>query len=541
MNFLSAIFHHFPEGLSSRPEHDGPFVMRSGETPVFRPGHNSCLRRTAVSRRVPSRSSRPLRQSFLFALVLTLTAHAQSSAGPGQPSPWTKIPVPPLHAFHPTEPTRIELPNGIQIFLQEDRELPFIDGFIRIRGGSRDVPAGKVGLVSLYGGAWRTSGTPTYPGDKLDDLLALKAAHIETAGGQAATSLSFSGFAADFDQLLGISLDLLQHPQFQQAKLDLAKRGMISGILRRNDDAAEIAEREAVEIAYGKTNPYGREAELATVRAVTLADLQAWHDKTVNGSNLIVGVIGDFDAKAMEAKLRAAFSPIPKGTPLVWPGAEFHEPTPGVYFASKGDVNQSTVYMVGLGTREDNPDYYALSVMNEIFSGGFGSRVFQKVRTKLGLAYDVGGSFGAAYDHPGLFAVSLGTKSVSTVPAAQATLDEIRRLRTDPPTDAELRAAKDELLNGFIFRYDTPEKVLNEQVTLAVYGYPADFLDRYRAGVERVTAADISRVAQKYIQPDNLAIVVVGNGPTIQPPLSGLGPVKTLDLTIPGASQQPAQ
>jgi zinc protease len=173
--------------------------------------------------------------------------------------------------------------------------------------------------------------------------------------------------------------------------------------------------------------------------------------------------------------------------------------------------------------------------MNEIFSGGFGSRVVQNVRTKLGLAYDVGGSFGAAYDHPGLFAVGLGTKSSSTVAATKATLDEVRRLRTDPPTDSELRKAKDDLLNSFIFKYDTPEKVLSEQVVLAVYDYPADFLERYRAGIEKVTAADVTRVALKYVQPEKLATVIVGNTSEIKPPLTDLGKTTQLDITIPGA------
>jgi zinc protease len=333
-------------------------------------------------------------------------------------------------------------------------------------------------------------------------------------------------------------MDLLLHPAFQQKKLDLARRSMISGILRRNDDASGIAQREAVQIAYGKTNPYGREAEIATVSAVTLADLQAWHDKTLVGANLVVGIIGDFDSATMEKKLRAAFTPIPQGTKLVSTLPAFTEPTPGIYFANKSDVDQSDIYMVGLGTREDNPDYYALSVMNEVFSGGFGSRVVQNVRTRLGLAYDVGGSFGAAYDHPGLFVVDLGTKSTSTVPATKATLEEIARLRTVPPTEAELKRAKDDLLNSFIFRYDSPEKVLGEQVTLEVYGYPADFLERYRDGVEKVTSADVARVAQKYVQPEKLAIVVVGNTPEIDPPLSALGKVTTLDIAIPGAPKQ---
>jgi zinc protease len=464
--------------------------------------------------------------------------HLAASQATHQAQPWKAIAIPPLHAFKPVEPTKFELPNGVTIFLEEDHELPFISGFIRIRGGSRDQPADKVGLVGLYGETWRTSGSAQASGDALDDSLAAKAASIETGGGGAATSVSWSSFATDFDSVFASTMDLLLHPAFKEQKLDLAKRSEISGILRRNDDASSIASREAVEIAYGKTNPYGREPEIATVSAVKLDDLSAWHDKTVVGANLIVGVIGDFDSKVMEQKLRAAFEPIPKGTKLVTEKITFNEPKPGIYFADKTDVDQSNVYMVGLGTEEDNPDFYALSVMNEVFSGGFGSRVVQDVRTKLGLAYDVGGSFGAAYDHPGLFAVGLGTKSTSTVPATKATLDEIARLRTEPPTEVELRRAKDALLNSFIFRYDSPEKVLGEQVTLAVYGFPSDFLERYRAGIEKVTSADVSRVAQKYVQPDKLAIVVVGNTPEIEPPLSGLGKVTMLDIAIPGAPKQ---
>jgi len=479
--------------------------------------------------------------TFVFAAA-SIAAIAQNpkpaTRNPPLAQPWKAIAIPPLHAFKPTEPTRVTLPNGVQLFLEEDHELPFISGFVRIRGGSRDVSADKVGLMDLYGEAWRTSGSAAHPGDALDDELAAKAASIETGGGQAATSLSWNSFATDFDSVFAIALDLLEHPDFQENKLDLAKQSMASGILRRNDSAAGIVQREARQIAYGKTNPYGRQAEMSTVDAVTLDDLKAWHKNTFDGANLIVGVIGDFDAKEMEAKLTAAFGSIPKGTELVSAKVDFTEPTPGIYYADKTDVDQSNVYMVGLGTEERNPDFYALSVMNEVFSGGFGSRVVQNVRTKLGLAYSVGGSFGAAYDHPGLFAVGLGTKSSSTVAATKATLDEVRKLRTDPPTASELRKAKDDLLNSFIFRYDTPEKILSEQVTLAVYGYPADFLEQYRAGVEKVTAADVTRVALKYIQPEKLAIVVVGNMQEVQPPLSTLGKTTQLDITIPGAPKE---
>jgi zinc protease len=159
--------------------------------------------------------------------------------------------------------------------------------------------------------------------------------------------------------------------------------------------------------------------------------------------------------------------------------------------------------------------------------------VVQNVRTKLGLAYDVGGSYGSSYDHPGIFRSEAGTKSVSTVAATQAVLDELGRLKTKPPTPEELKKAKDQVINSFIFNYDTPQKTLNEQVVLAFYGYPSDFLEKYKDGIERVTAADVTRVANQYIDVSKLAILVVGNKAEIQPPLSTLGKVTDLDITIP--------
>jgi len=459
---------------------------------------------------------------------------------PAQAQPWKSIPIPPLPAFKPTQPKRIELSNGLVIYLQEDHELPFIDGTVLIRGGSREAPAAKAGMVSLYGETWRTSGSTTKSGDALDTELAEKAASIETGGGGATTSLEWSSFKQDFDSVFAEAVDLLLHPAFKADKLQLAQREMMTSISRRNDDPGDIAGREANKLVYGAGSPYARQAEYATVLAVTLDDLKAWHDRTVVANGIIVAVEGDFDSAAMEAKLRAAFEPLPRGTLIEPPKADFPGPTPGVYFADKEDINQSTVEILGLGTEESNPDYYALSVMNEIFSGGFGSRVFQYVRTKLGLAYDVGGSYGAAYDHPGVFRSEAGTKSASTVAATQAVLKEIGLLKTEPPTPDEMRKAKDQVLNSFIFRVDTPDKTLNEQVTLAFYGYPPDFLAKYKDGIERVTAADVTRVANKYIDVSKLAILVVGNGPEIKPPLSTLGKVTTLDIAIPPPPGKPA-
>jgi zinc protease len=492
------------------------------------------------TRKIPS--TLRLAVTLLSILLSGMSADAQQSA-PAKPEttpkpattvqPWKKIPIPPLHAFKPVQPRRIELANGLVIFLQEDHELPFINGTILIRGGSRDEPDAKVGLVSIYGETWRTSGTATVDGDKLDDQLEAKAASIETAGGTASTSMTWSSLKGDFDTVFAATKDLLLHPTFKADKLQLAKGQAETGIARRNDDPSGISTREAIKLVYGAHNPYARRPEYATVDAIALDDLKAWHDKTVVPNNIIVGVAGDFDGAAMEAKLRAAFEPMPRGEKFESAKVTFTDPKQSVNFVEKADVNQSNVVIVGLGTERSNPDYYALSVMNEIFSGGFGSRVVQNVRTKLGLAYSVSGNFSAAYDHPGIFYVLAATKSESTVAATQAMLAEVERLKTEPPTPAELSKAKDQVLNSFIFHYDSPDKTLSEQVTLAFYGYPADTLEKYKTGIEKVTAADVTRVADKYIDVSKLAIIAVGNEAEIKPPLSTLGKVTNVDITIP--------
>jgi zinc protease len=256
---------------------------------------------------------------------------------------------------------------------------------------------------------------------------------------------------------------------------------------------------------------------------------------------MIIGVSGDFDSAAMEQKLRAAFGGLKKGTPLPPAKDSFNGPTPGFYSVDKSDVDQSNIWIVGLGTERSNPDYYALSVMNQIFSGGFDSRLFQNVRTRMGLAYSVSGAYGASYDHPGLFYTVAATKSASTVDTTKAMLDQIDDLKTEPFTEEELGRAKDELLNSFIFRYDTPDKVLSERATLEFYGYPADYLEKYRTAIEKVTTADLERVAKKYVDRSKLAVLVVGNVSQIdtaipgQPgkPLSNLGTVHPIDITIP--------
>jgi zinc protease len=479
-------------------------------------------------------------RTFGSVLLLSVAALMPLNLTAQQNKPWEKIPTPRLHDFKPQQPRRIELKNGIVLFLQEDHELPFVSGSVLIPGGSRDEDSLKTGLVELYGQAWRTSGTAKLNGDALDDLLEAKAAHIETEGGEGSTSLSWDSLKGDADQVFSLALDLLLHPSFNPEKLALAKQQAATGIVRRNDEVSEIAERESAKLVYGPNSPYTRQPELATIGAVTLDDLNAWHDRTIGGK-LIVAIGGDFDPVAMEAKLRKAFDSLPPAKPTPPRHDVFAGPTPGVSFINKEDVNQSNVEIVGLGTDRHNPDVPKLALMNDILGGGFSSRLIQKVRTELGLAYAVGGGYGFAYDHPAAFRVGVITKSASTVEATKATMAEIAGLTTRGFTQEELDRAKDDILNGFLFRYDTPGKVLAEQERLAYYGYPANYLETYQAALKSVTLADLNAVAKKYIHPEKLAVLVVGNGSEIKPGLEelNLGPAYPVDITIP-MPKQPA-
>jgi zinc protease len=454
---------------------------------------------------------------------------------PASPQPWQQIPIPKLPAFHPAQPKRIELPNGMVIFLQEDHELPTIDGTARIRGGERSVPANKSGLTYLYGEVWRTGGTKSKTGDQLDDYLEQRAAKVETGGSIDSTSVSWSCLKDDFDDVFRVFADLLRNPEFRAEKIEIAQKGMYDGISRRNDDPEQIAAREAAQLAYGAKNPYARVPEYATVAAITRQDLVDWHGKYVHPNNIILGVVGDFDSVKMEARLRDAFAAWPKGSAASDPEIKPNPAKPGYYQVDKTDVNQSDIQMVALGITRKSPDYFAASVFNEAFGGGFSSRLFNDIRTTKGLAYAVGGGVGAGWDHQGVLRMMVRTKSKTTVESIKALDEDMADLPKRPIDDEEIKRAKDAILNSFVFRFDSPEKVLQEQMAYEFYGYPSDFLETFQKQIEKVTKEDVARVAAKYIHPDQMAVLVVGNAGEFDKPLSSLGAVTKLDITIPAA------
>lgn len=466
-------------------------------------------------------------------IVLAASLVSFGATAVAQVTDHRQIETPPLRDFAMPQPKRVELTNGMVIFLQEDHELPLIRGTATIRGGSRDVPADKAGLVSIYAQAWRTGGTAKRTGDELDELLESRAARVETGGSGDSTTVRLDVLKDDFDFVFPIFTEILRNPQFRQEKIDLAKTQARTAISRRNDEARAILSREAARLGYGTDSPYTRQPEYATIAAITRDDLVAFHRRTVHPNNIILALIGDFDAAKMEKRVRETFASWPRGPRVEKPDPAIAAADPGVYFIPKADVTQANIAMVHPGIERNNPDYHAVIVMNEIFSGGFSGRLMRTLRSERGLTYGVGGGVGANWDYPGLFRVQMATKSETTLESIEALRAEVARLIDEPVTAGELELAKESILNAFVFTMDTREKALAQQVLLEFYGFPRDYFVQYPVRIRNVTAEDVSRVAQRYVHPDRLAVLVVGSQEDFERPLSTLGEVRTIDISIP--------
>lgn len=427
--------------------------------------------------------------------------------------------------------------NGIEFFLLQDDELPLINVNVLVNGGSWMDPVDKVGLASLTGTVLRSGGSEQYPDEKLNELLENRAASMETGFGLSTGSARMNVLKEDFEVLLPVFTDLLDHPLLSQERLDLAKTRRRTAISRRNEEPSDIASREFRKLIYGPESVYARTVEYATLENITRQDLVDFHRRTYQGSNMLVGVIGDFDPGTIREKLQQAFGVFEEGEPVEknLPEVEY-EFKEGFYFANKSDMNQSQIRLGHIGGYRDNPDYAALQVMNQILSGGFSGRLMQEVRTEKGLAYSVYGNYSSNVRYPGVFYAGLSTAAETTREGLEATMHEIRRLQSEPVEQQELEETKERIFNRIIFRYDNYAQILSERMNNYNLDLPEDAFEQYIEEVRQVTVEDINRVANEYLQPDNMKLLIVGNRNLIEDQLAKIGEFREVDISIPQPS-----
>jgi zinc protease len=456
------------------------------------------------------------------------------SAQPAKPpASYRDLKFPPPGRINIPEPVRFQLANGIVVYLMEDHELPTIAFNAMVRAGTFWEPVSKAGLASICGIVMRTGGSSTRNGDALDRELDRLGASVETNVSGDMISASAFSLKEDVDKTLAILADVLQHPTFPDDKIELAKIDARGTIDRRNDDAGGIAAREYGRVMYGKDSPFGHQTEYATINGISRDDLVAFHKRYFQPESIILGAWGDFSAPTMRAKIEQAFGGWQRGgqeRPQT-PQADVRGKA-GIYAINKDDLNQSTV-IVGLpGGRMDDPDYFAATVMNNILGNGFSSRLFAQIRTEQGLAYAIGSSWDANYEYPGTFNAAGGSKSETTVKFVRSMRHELERIAEGPVTDAELLRGKDNILKGIAFEFDSTGKIATRLMTYEYYGYPRDFLQRFQDGVAKVTKADVLRVAKQYLRTDELAVLVLGKEKDFDAPLTSLGKVTRIDITI---------
>ena len=482
-----------------------------------------------------------MRRQSIPAVLIGALAVAGCSVSPvlAQKRPvssYKELHYPPLHKIQVPEPVRFEMPNGMTVYLVEDHELPTISVEATIRVGARWEPVAKAGLASITGTVMRTGGTSSRNGDQLDEELDRLGAYVETGIGDDTGNASVSVLKEDIDKGLTILADVIQHPAFPQDKIDLAKISQRDRIARRNDNPMGIAFREFSRTIYGRDSAYAHQTEYATIDSIQREDLVAFHKEFFQPENVILGAWGDFKSGEMRTRIEKAFGGWERGgrpkpeTPAVDPGARKRA---GIYVINKDDVNQTTVLMGKLAGRRDDPDYFSLDVMNDILGGGFASRLFSQVRSEQGLAYAVGSQWSAGYDHPGVFSAMGGTKSGTTVKIIQAMKHEIDNLAQGEVTDDELQRSKDGILKGAAFDYDSTGKIVERLMSYEYFGYPRDYLQRYQDGIRKVSKEDVERVAKQQLKSDEFAILVLGKEKDFEQPLSTLGKVTPVDITIP--------
>ncbi len=472
--------------------------------------------------------------TLVLAAAFVISAVLAGPAFCDKKRPHEKLTYPDLRELTVPEVQQTVLANGMKLYYLPDNDLPLVNARMIIRTGGFLDPADKVGLAGITGSVMRTGGTADHPGDELDDLLEGIAARVEIGIGDDSGFATLNCLTENFEQVLGIFADVIRNPAFPQDKIDLTMIEAKSGISRRNDDPNGILNREFYRKIYGPDSVYARNMEYEHLAGITRDDMVAFHGTWFHPENCILAVWGDIDPETITAQVEQAFAGWEAGAPEFPAYPAIPEVTASVNLVEKTDLNQSYIAMGHLGTTRDNPDYFAIQVMNEIFgTSGFTSRLMRAVRTAEGLTYGVSGGVSANYGYPGDAQIYTFTSLENTGYTIDLLKSELAKLIEGGVTQDEVNQARQAILNSFVFNFDSTGEVINRLLTYDYYGYPSDFLMKYKTSIEGVTVADVNRVAREYWHPEKMVLMVVGDPEKFDKPLSGYGEVQVVDITIP--------
>ena len=413
------------------------------------------------------------------------------------------------------------LTNGLTVIHSEKHSLPIVMVTLLVKASPLNEPQEKAGLANLTA-ELLTEGTKNRKSSDISEEIEFIGASLNASAGKDYTVITLSVLKKDIHKGFELFSDILLHPVFPQNEIE-RKKGLIKGSLRqREEEPSFLAERAFKREVFGE-HPYGRlvEGSTETIDNIKREDMIKFYSDYFLPNNSILSIVGALTADELNSLIKKYLGEwknveLPYNSPL----SPFNKGGLGGFSDGKNikkvikvdkDLTQATIILGHFGISRDNPDFYAVSVMNYILGGGgFSSRLMQSIRDEMGLAYDVH-SFFLSYKQGGIFQIGVQTKNDS----ANTVIDEIRRqmnrIREEKVSDEELSDAKSYLTGSFPRRLDTNRKIADFLATIEFYSLGLDYVEKYPGYINSVTKDDILKVAGKYLYPEHYILVVVAN------------------------------
>ena len=408
---------------------------------------------------------------------------------------------------------------GATAYVAENKEVPTLQVTVMVRAGSMYEPVDKAGLADMTGYLMRNGGVEGMTASELDEKIAQLAGEVSVnIGGSRGTARLFC-LSKDMDEGLALLKSVLRTPVFDEKATDLYRTDVLSELEQRNANTGDIESREWQFLMYGDhpcTIAYRRTEQ--SVKSITREDMVAYHKQYFFPKNFIFAVSGDFKTKDMLKKLNDMLAGWPDhGLDLPAIPDEIPDPKPGVYMIEKEDVNQSRIRLGHIGVKRGMPDEYALLVMNDILGGGgFTSRIVRRVRSDEGLAYSAGSRFERPVLYPGTFRAWFQTKHATAAFGTSLILIEIDRIRTELCEEETVENAKASFVSNLVNPFSSKNAIVNTFADDEYTGRPKDYWQDYAKKMNAVTPDDVLAVAKKYLHPDRLVFLIVGDPEAVQ-------------------------
>jgi zinc protease len=424
---------------------------------------------------------------------------------------------------------RRKLSNGLEVLIVEQHELPVVNMNLVLRTGGAADPQDRAGLASLTA-ALIDEGTKSRSALDISNQLAAIGARLGTGSDSDSAGLNLLTLSKHLDRALEIYADVVTNPSFPESELELQRKSRLATLMQRRDDANAIAGVVYASLLYGRNHPYGHPAigDEQSVRAITNSDITSFYETYYRPNNAALIVTGDVTPATLLPKLERAFANWKRGeVPAVNIQLPPMRDKATLYIVDKPGAAQSVLMIGQVGQSRSTPDYFPLIVMNTMLGGQFTSRVNMNLREEKGYTYGARTSFDYRRS-AGPFAATAGVQTAVTKESVFEFLKELRGIRGERPvTPAELEFSKQAIIRGFPRTFETPEQMANRLTDVVLYNLPDDYFNNYIARVRAVSVEDINRVANRYLDPSKMAILVVGDRKVIEPGLRSLTDVGT--------------